>query len=135
MKNVFKILGVIALVAVIGFGVAACKSDDDDDDGDGGGGGLVPKELKGNWLRDTEGSERYLTFTDSKWWTNTDGFVTTGKTGWDVKSASGNKIEYQDNFGSGLKNFTWSVSGSTLTILTSSDDRYLSADATYTKQP
>jgi len=32
MKNVFKLIGVIALVAVIVFGVAAC--------GDGGGGGV-----------------------------------------------------------------------------------------------
>jgi hypothetical protein len=38
MKNVFKVLGIIALAAVIGFGVMACKDDDDGGDGDGGGG-------------------------------------------------------------------------------------------------
>jgi len=36
MKNVFKVLGVIALVAVIGFGVATCGDDDS-----GGGGGTL----------------------------------------------------------------------------------------------
>ena len=35
MKNVFKVLGIIAIVAVIGFSFAACG---DDDGGDGGGG-------------------------------------------------------------------------------------------------
>jgi len=34
MKNVFKLFGIIALVAIIGFSMAACG----DDDGDGGGG-------------------------------------------------------------------------------------------------
>jgi len=33
MKNFIKLLGIIALVTVIGFGVAAC--------GDGGGGGYI----------------------------------------------------------------------------------------------
>jgi hypothetical protein len=33
MKNVFKVLGVIALVAVIGFGLVSCGGDDDDDGG------------------------------------------------------------------------------------------------------
>jgi len=31
MKNTLKVLGIIALVVVIGFGVAACKNGDDDD--------------------------------------------------------------------------------------------------------
>jgi len=43
MKNVLKVLGIIALVAVIGFGVAACKSDDDDS---GGGGSKLPGSLQ-----------------------------------------------------------------------------------------
>jgi hypothetical protein len=38
MKNLFKFLGIIALVAVVGFTVAACKSDDDSSGGGGGGG-------------------------------------------------------------------------------------------------
>jgi hypothetical protein len=35
MKNVFKILGIIALVAVIGFSMASCGGDDDKDNGGG----------------------------------------------------------------------------------------------------
>jgi len=41
MKNVFKVLGIIALVAVIGFGFVSCGGDDD------GGGGGGPKTLSG----------------------------------------------------------------------------------------
>jgi len=41
MKNFWKILGIIALVAVIGFSMAACGGDDDDD-----GGGSDPE---GTW--------------------------------------------------------------------------------------
>jgi hypothetical protein len=33
MKNVFKVLGIIAIVAVIGFSMAACGSDDDNGGG------------------------------------------------------------------------------------------------------
>jgi hypothetical protein len=42
MKNVFKLIGIIALAAVIGFSMAACGGggdDDDDPNGPGGGGG------------------------------------------------------------------------------------------------
>jgi hypothetical protein len=50
MKNVFKFLGIIALVAVIGFSMAACG---DGDGGGGGGGGLtitgIPANLNGKY--------------------------------------------------------------------------------------
>jgi len=39
MKNTFKVLGIIAIVAVIGFSFAACGGDDDDGSNGGGGGG------------------------------------------------------------------------------------------------
>jgi hypothetical protein len=38
MKNVFKFLGIIALVVVIGFSMTACGGDDDDGGGVGGSG-------------------------------------------------------------------------------------------------
>ena len=38
MKNFFKLFGIIALVAVIGFSMAACNNDDDEDDNGGTGG-------------------------------------------------------------------------------------------------
>jgi len=57
MKNVFRILGTIALVAVIGFGVAAC----DDGGGSGGGGGRsgpntpLPNNLKNTKWKNGDG--------------------------------------------------------------------------------
>jgi hypothetical protein len=39
MKNFFKLFGIIALAAVIGFSMAACKTDDDGGDGGNGGNG------------------------------------------------------------------------------------------------
>ena len=38
MKNFLKLLGIIALVTVIGFSMASCKNDDDGGGGGGGGG-------------------------------------------------------------------------------------------------
>jgi hypothetical protein len=46
MKNVFKVLGVIALIAVIGFSMAACVVDKDRDDTD--------TALNGTWVKDSE---------------------------------------------------------------------------------
>ena len=43
MKNVFKLFGIIALVAVIGFSMAGCKNDDD------GGGGGDSNPFIGTW--------------------------------------------------------------------------------------
>jgi len=50
MKNFFKFLGVISMVLVIGFGVAACNSGGNDDSGDDtgdktGGGASFPAEF------------------------------------------------------------------------------------------
>ena len=44
MKNIVKLFGIIALVAVIGFSMAACG---DDDSGGGGGGGSVTFTING----------------------------------------------------------------------------------------
>jgi len=45
MKNKLKVLGIIALIAVIEFSFIACGGDDD-----GGGGGVsVPSQLVGEW--------------------------------------------------------------------------------------
>ena len=59
MKNVFKLFGIIALVAVIGFSLAVCSGDDDG----GGGGGGVPSGLIGNW--GPSATESYVSFTIS----------------------------------------------------------------------
>jgi len=44
MKNVIKVLGIIAFVAVIGFSLVTCETDTDDDDGGGGGSGTFIME-------------------------------------------------------------------------------------------
>jgi hypothetical protein len=51
MKNFFKFLGIIALVAVIGFSMAACE-DDSDDSGNTGGSGS--KDFSGTWGGDNQ---------------------------------------------------------------------------------
>jgi hypothetical protein len=52
MKNIIKLIGIIALVVVIGFSFTACGDDDDDN---GGGGGTftltnIPSEYNGKYL-------------------------------------------------------------------------------------
>jgi hypothetical protein len=49
MKNLFKLFGIIALVAVIGFSMVACGGDDDNGGGGGGGGVTVPAWAQGTW--------------------------------------------------------------------------------------
>jgi len=61
MKNKIKLFGVIALVAIIGFSMAACGGWDDDDDGGGGGGG-GDRALVGTWFYSLSGVEELWTF-------------------------------------------------------------------------
>jgi len=58
MKNIIKILGIIALVAVIGFSMVACN------DGNGGGGGSRGS-LDGTWEGTIGGVSSVLVFTDT----------------------------------------------------------------------
>ena len=62
MKNIVKLLGIIALVAVIGFSMAACGGDDDDNGG-GGGSGV----LNGTSWGDGSNHEQVITFTGSNY--------------------------------------------------------------------
>ena len=72
MKNIIKLIGIIALVAVIGFSFTACGDDDDDN---GGGGGTftlinIPSVYNGwyMWVAcvDSNGNDRaYGTMYDS----------------------------------------------------------------------
>jgi hypothetical protein len=50
MKNVFKLFGVIALAAIIGFSMAACGGDDD---GDGSPENKPVKDRWGKWVDTT----------------------------------------------------------------------------------
>jgi len=67
MKNFFKFLGIIALVAVIGFSMAGCKEEDND----GGG-----SSFDGTWKNDTDQSDT-ITINNPNW-TRTKGDVQSG---------------------------------------------------------
>jgi len=56
MKNTIKFLGIIAMVAVIGFSMTACGGGDD------GGGGSKEEQLKGTWQKDG-GEEKQVEIT------------------------------------------------------------------------
>ena len=61
MKNTFKLLGIIAFVAVIGFLMAAC--DDDGGGSGGGGGGTSSLSIEGVWKH--QGNFREITVSGS----------------------------------------------------------------------
>jgi hypothetical protein len=77
MKNIIKLIGIIALVAVIGFSFTACGDDDDDN---GGGGGTftltdIPSEYNGNYVafiidQDGYGTNNAWGSTDEDGWAN-----------------------------------------------------------------
>ena len=126
MKNSIKLFGIIAMVAIIGFSMTAC-----DNGSTGGGGGKVPEALRGNWLRDSEGTERHLKFTKDGWGTKTGSFDDVGiyKI---VTSATVNKIEWEYKQANMTGSFNYSISGSTLTI--SNGGNQDPGEGTYTKQ-
>jgi hypothetical protein len=126
MKNVFKVLGIIALVAVIGFSMAACGGDDDG----GGGGGDKKADLVGIWSKDGGNLELTVTVSPnsgtyrlSSTNTPTDGIVT-----FDILSYNGTTVTTSDP--DKYKSFTAQIAGNKLTISGASS----SFDGTYTKQ-
>ena len=55
MKNTFKVLGIIAILTVIGFSMAACSGNDDDSGSSGG------NTLSGTYYREGSSGD-YITF-------------------------------------------------------------------------
>ena len=99
MKNKLKLLGIIAVVAVIGFSMVGC------DNGNGGGGGGVPAELVGTWVN---ADFRDIEFAADGWmfWNLA---LSSGSA---LVSTSGNRIS-----GGGVEfNFALSNNNNTLTI-------------------
>lgn len=140
MKNKFKfdflkVIGMIALAAVIGIGLAGCPTEDDSG---GGGGDIVPAELQGNWLRDTDGTEKYLVFTGSRWGTDSDSFTDAkDDAGWVITSVAAGKVEYQSEYYPHMDtkgSFNYAIAGTKLTISNSDHESHMS-NGTYTKQP
>jgi hypothetical protein len=52
MKNLFKVLGIIAIIAIVGLFVMSCG-----DGLGGGGGGTMASELQGTWKHETMGDD------------------------------------------------------------------------------
>ena len=98
--------------------------------------GQTPPELRGNWLRDTAGTERYLAFTESRWGRDTDSYTDAQRDAtWVVTSGTANKVEYQSVSYPAVSvqgSFNWSISGDTLTITNSDKPNYIS-NGTYTR--
>ena len=63
MKNVFNFLGIIGLMAIIGFSMAACKDDNDDNNSN--------SQLIGTWIK----GQIELTFTANGWVASTNGQI------------------------------------------------------------
>jgi len=135
MKNKFYFFGIIAMVAIIGFSVAACG-----DGGGDGGGGFIGDKLNGTWIKDDD-TTLSVTFTiteySSMWNTIGYSFVKTGE-GWFNSSGSldieGNLLT--SDFGWHIS-FRVAINGNKLTIseYDSGDDDPSTFNGTYTKQP
>jgi hypothetical protein len=132
MKNMVKIFGVIALVAIIAFSFTACGGDD----GGGGGGGKVSEALQGTWKED--GDEYYLVFTKDSFGTGQTVAAATGACGsFIATSDNGSKIEFQHKeFGKDVTgSITYSITGSKLTVSDQSGGGTFQATmGTWTKQ-
>jgi len=133
MKNSIKLFGIIAMVAIIGFSMAAC----DNGSTGGGGGGKVPEALRGNWLGNS--GEEYLkfdanglgdlnsssdpatSFSDVRIW-------------WNVASVTGNTLNlHHRDFGSSVDGkVDYSITDDQLTLSNASPSAI--PHGTYTKQ-
>ncbi|MCL2186995.1 MAG: hypothetical protein FWB86_14275 [Treponema sp.] len=84
MKNLFKVVGIIALVAIMGFAVVACSGKN----GGGSGSGGIP-----NGTYSTEGGEMSLVFKGNTitWMAGTQAFA---ESTYEIKDG---KIYYKDN--------------------------------------
>jgi len=118
MKNIFKfktilrIVGIIALVAVIGFSMVSCD-DSNGDKGNGGGGGL---EGNGVVWQSTFLTSTGLVFKDGIVY----GAVSSGDSWTAINKGTytNTTIVFNGNTG------TYTISGNTLTISDSSDGKY-----------
>ena len=68
MKNIVKLFGIIALVAVIGFSFAACGGNDSGGGGGGGGGGSYSGPLLGKWYFTQEFADKVASLEDFQDW-------------------------------------------------------------------
>jgi len=129
MKKFFKFLGIIALVVIIGFSMAACGGGgDDDDDGDGVS---VPSQLVGEWY-DSDGQYSITIKPDGEidsLRVNAFFFILPAST---LGQTSGTIVfGYQSELIGPSGSFSYSINGNTMTI--SNSDYYDFPNGTYTK--
>ena len=127
MKKKLIFSGMLVCLLALGLALVGCKTDADDDSG---GSGTVPVALQGNWLRDSDGTERYLVFITNAFATDSDSFADAKKDAEDyakrgevVTSVTADKIEYKA-WGE-TKSISYAIAGDKLTF----------DGSTYTKQP
>ena len=109
MKNIVKLFGIIALVALIGFSMASCGKDDDS------GSGGSDSSLVGTW---TDGSLT-VTCTASTW-----NAVYTGQGSWSGSyTTNGNTATLTET--NGNKFGTATISGNSMTIASTYGSFYL----------
>ena len=122
MKNTKKILGIIAIVAIIGIGFTACG------DG-GGGGGNVPAILIGRWNGDDNTNQKLLFTADKLFVCNATAEPTYEHTNITFPQAGTIRHQIGNHL---IGTAQYSVSGNTLTI--SSSGIVLIMNGTYIKQ-
>jgi len=86
MKSKFKVFGIIALVAVIGFSVVGCKNNKNDD----GGGSIIQGNQSVRW--------EYTTVRGANVNTITEKANELGMDGWELVSTSGDNTRNYDTF-------------------------------------
>jgi hypothetical protein len=121
MKNMIKIFGIIAFVAIIAFSFNACGGDDD---GGGGGSGKFPTEMQGTWKMSSVTmviTETTLTMPEYESTYSIKSISGNLSSGWDMELDSG---------GGYRPSFNAKIEGSTLVI-----DRGNYFVGTWTKQP
>jgi hypothetical protein len=114
MKNLFRLFGIIALAAVIGFSFAACSDGGGDDDGDDGNGTATYTGVSGGQtytLKITENTARY-TAKDGDDYELTAG---TNKSAGKVDNVAGSELTLKPS--NATATFTATISGKNLTAL------------------
>jgi len=112
MKNLFKFLGIISLVLVMGFSMTACKDDEggDDNGGNTGGGPLVAK-----WYLTQEGANNDNDFFFEFEFTSDGKFKPlSGGTSWTYTSTD-TTITFLSS-GKAVGTGTYSITGTKLTL-------------------
>jgi len=138
MKNVFKVLGIVALVAIVGFSMTACG---DSDDGGGGGGSVSA----GTWKQTkteaggvpTDPYTLVLGPNGGAWTFGKADSTDPGGESWEISKTglgTGPAIQLKDS-GSTRLYLVYEMSGGKLKIAGSSNGMlYPSAPGEYTKQ-